>query len=361
MKKVKYCGLLSILLFLSCSSNDIEDNYANKVESKSSEIVELITLKSGAVVEKWNDSYIYLGDIVLPDEQFKLLDETGSMFPNLTKDEFEKQKDTGIPVYPLTGMAAYSSPTMTKAVGRNPNQNMFWSMLRFTFSNRLSVYQKQNIQTAITYIESVTNVRFYNATGEPTRDPQYGVDYPYVEFTPADKNNSPVGRIGGKQILNLYNFDRGTITHEICHALGLFHEQCRADRDNYVTVNYNNIHKDNQHNYAKETKNYYMIGGFDFNSIMLYGPYDFAIDRTKPTMTKKDGSIYTQNSYQLSDLDRRFLNRFYLPYVARKDVCAELDDIVYDENNNPLTEAQRIELERQLNINRCSYPLPSAK
>lgn len=358
MKQKAFWGLLSVLLLFSCSSNDVGDNLKSKMAEKG----ELITLKSGAVVEKWNSSYIYLGDITLSEEQFKRLDETGSMFPNLSNDEFEKQKDTGIPVYPLTGMAAYSPTLTTKAVGRNPNQNMFWSMLRFTFNDNLSTYQKRSIQIAIDYIESVTNVRFYNATGQSTRDSQYGFDYPYVEFTASTKNNSPVGRIGGKQILNLYNFDRGTITHEICHALGMFHEQSRADRDNYVKVIYSNISKEDQHNYDKETRNYYMIGGtLDFNSIMLYGPYDFAIDRSKPTMTKKDGSIYTQNSYELSNIDRMFLNRFYLPYIARQDVCAELDDVVYDSNNNPLTEEQRIELERQLNINRCSYPLPSTK
>nr|CAD7571831.1 unnamed protein product [Timema californicum] len=61
---------------------------------------------------------------------------------------------------------------------------------------------------------------------------------------------SLVGRFGGPQILSLQPpdsngpnclGDEGRPTHEILHALGIFHEQSRADRDNYVKVHYDNI------------------------------------------------------------------------------------------------------------------------
>lgn len=61
-----------------------------------------------------------------------------------------------------------------------------------------------------------------------------------------------------------------------------------------------------------------------------------------------DGSTFYQNNV-LSDLDRAWLNYFYLPYIARSDVYRELDDIVYDGNNNVLTDAQRLELQAALN------------
>ena len=64
--------------------------------------------------------------------------------------------------------------------------------------------------------------------------------------------------------------------------------------------------------------------------------------------TKKDGSLIYQGR-DLSDNDRSWLNYYYLPYVARSDTYAELDTIVYNGNNERLTEEQRLQLQAQLN------------
>lgn len=355
MKKLFFLGLSSLLLF-SCSSDEPIDNSGENKNGHSTANKELITLKSGAVVEKIGNDYVYSGDILLSEKQLRLLDETGSMFPELPVEGLKEIKDVGIPVDPMTGMTAYADPVTTRAAGRHPYQNMFWSMLRFTLPNTLSPSQKSTILSAMATIERETNVRFYNATGQPTRDPQYGFDYPYVEFQSSlTVNNSNVGRIGGKQIINIMDWSQDVIIHEICHALGMFHEQCRADRDNYINVNLNNVDSQKRHNFNKETQNYYMIGSFDFNSIMLYGSYAGS-NNGKAVMTKKDGSTWSAG-YYLSELDKSFLNYFYIPYVARPDVCAQLAPVVYGSDNKPLSAAQRTELERQLNINRCSYPL----
>lgn len=48
-------------------------------------------------------------------------------------------------------------------------------------------------------------------------------------------NNSYVGMIGGGQVVNIHNWSfRYIIVHELLHALGVWHEQSRPDRDNFV-------------------------------------------------------------------------------------------------------------------------------
>lgn len=59
-----------------------------------------------------------------------------------------------------------------------------------------------------------------------------------------------MGKFGGAQILSLEPPDEkgpncleneGKAIHELMHALGIFHEHTRADRDMYIDVHYENI------------------------------------------------------------------------------------------------------------------------
>ncbi|CAG7818199.1 unnamed protein product, partial [Allacma fusca] len=70
---------------------------------------------------------------------------------------------------------------------------------------------------------------------------------------------SYVGRQGGGQLLNLQAPNclyKGTVIHELMHAIGFFHEQSRPDRDAYVTVNWPNIRNRERYNFAKYDLNY---------------------------------------------------------------------------------------------------------
>lgn len=69
----------------------------------------------------------------------------------------------------------------------------------------------------------------------------------------------------------------GTVEHELGHALGLWHEHQRPDRDNYVTVHPENSLAEwaasfnaltNEVLQLEHTKD---LGPYDFNSVMHYG------------------------------------------------------------------------------------------
>ena len=51
------------------------------------------------------------------------------------------------------------------------------------------------------------------------------------------------GRSGGKQPLSLGKgcCRKGVVIHELLHSLGMMHEHCRADRDQFIRINFNNI------------------------------------------------------------------------------------------------------------------------
>jgi len=69
-----------------------------------------------------------------------------------------------------------------------------------------------------------------------------GSDANRIRFQNSSFNNSPIGMQGQVQIINIVNWNiQFKICHEIYHSLGFWHEQSRADRGIYITVNANNI------------------------------------------------------------------------------------------------------------------------
>lgn len=69
----------------------------------------------------------------------------------------------------------------------------------------------------------------------------------YIEFIKAKGCGSQIGyRANQKDPLIVAYSDHclsvpGAIQHELLHVAGLFHEQCRPDRDDYVKVLWENI------------------------------------------------------------------------------------------------------------------------
>jgi hypothetical protein len=102
-------------------------------------------------------------------------------------------------------------------------------------------------------------------------------DRDYVRFVLAGGCSSPIGRQGGEQLITLSaRCLKPQIVHEIGHAVGLWHEQCRNDRDNYLIIRDENVNPDMLYNFDKAGIQAVEVGTFDFASIMLYGCTSFS-------------------------------------------------------------------------------------
>jgi len=96
-----------------------------------------------------------------------------------------------------------------------------------------------------------------------------------------------------------------TILHEMGHALGLYHEQSRADRNTYVNYLEQNIDKPNHANFDIIPDSV-GSGLYNYASIMEYGPFTFNKDGVSPTLeTIPPGIVLgtTTPQYTSGDLD----------------------------------------------------------
>lgn len=150
---------------------------------------------------------------------------------------------------------------------------------------------------AIEHIEANTAVRFI---------PRKAHHDDYVRVIGGTGCSSSVGRNGGQQTLTLGNGCEsvGIAAHEIGHLVGLWHEQSRADRDEHVTIHWENIESGKEGNfetYVQKGLSGKDVAAYNTNSIMHYGSGFFSDGGD--TITRTDGSRITPNRTALTDTD----------------------------------------------------------
>ncbi|XP_076581894.1 meprin A subunit beta [Chaetodon auriga] len=113
----------------------------------------------------------------------------------------------------------------------------------------------------------------------------------YISVFKGSGCSSSVGnqRVGKQRLSIGKNCDRlGTVEHEFLHALGFWHEQSRADRDDYVNIMWDRIEAGKEHNFRTydDTVSSALGVPYDYGSVMHYSKTSFNIG-SEPTIVTK--------------------------------------------------------------------------
>ncbi|KAK5645539.1 hypothetical protein RI129_006839 [Pyrocoelia pectoralis] len=126
--------------------------------------------------------------------------------------------------------------------------------------------------------------------------------------------SSNIGRAGGQQTINLAPrcLTPGTIVHEFLHALGFYHQQATTERDDFVTIVWDNILERYKHNFEKHNET--VVGSYgemyDYGSVMHYSKRAFTKNR-EDTIVPRDPNAEIGQRKGLSVIDIKKLNKMY--------------------------------------------------
>lgn len=199
-----------------------------------------------------------------PQQEAELI-ETGNPYGEIAqKDSWTSVISSDIPTF--WGVFELPESGNTRAAGiygSYPAQ--YWTMLRVKLL-RLPQNIKDGAILAIEQIENLTNVRFYNSIEDEEYYEPGHIKLPNIAVRmneSAIEGSGSYGLIGGEQFINVPaslesesdDDIQRFFLHAFCNAAGMFNEQQRKDRDNYVIINLNNVKNNCKSAFTKIAEN----------------------------------------------------------------------------------------------------------
>ncbi|XP_034776557.2 hatching enzyme 1.2-like [Acipenser ruthenus] len=181
----------------------------------------------------------------------------------------------------------------------------------YSLSDTYSDGDKNVIREAVKDFVDQTCIRFIERTTEKQ----------YLNIMPDNGCWSYLGRktmLAQPVSLTAGCMAKGSVQHELFHALGFYHEQSRSDRDEYVTIMWENIDEEYKYAFSKEDTNN-LDTTYDYSSIMHYPSFAFTKSGNPTILPILNPERYIGQRVGMTATDIKKVNRLYQCDICNMD------------------------------------------